>query len=393
MHLSKLETLIIKNAYVPIDLTLLIQMPSVKSFYVDKQTNLDSLSELIGFIESIIVPKNLEKEKQDLAKIKFPNGEITEYHSIFLMSKYKKGYLKDILIWTFLLTTFVSCQENEKSNLTLFSDQIPTDKALIFGQKVISTDNFEFGITFNPEMNELFFTRRKPDEDNKIYHMKLEDGKWSNPELAFFTSDEGWDFEPHISPKGDRLYFGSVRPLPDTVKPRGLYQWYCEKKEDNWGTPTPLEEPFTDKTIMYLTSTKHDNLYFTSGEEGDEPGDWVIYNAINEKGQYSSINRMGKAINFDGKYIAHPYISPDESYIIYDGESTSGYGDNDLYISFNKNGIWTAAVNLGPGINTDQTEMCPSVSPDGKYLFFHRGDSDNGDIYWADFTLIKQRFE
>lgn len=141
---------------------------------------------------------------------------------------------------------------------------------------------------------------------------------------------------------------------------------------------------------MYLTSSENGNLYFTSGEQGDKPEDWVIYNSVNEDGQYASVKRMGNEINFTGKYIAHPYISPDESYIIYDGEGTEGYGDNDLYISFNNNGKWTEAVNMGPQVNTDQTEMCPSVSPDGKYLFFHRGGEGHGDIYWIDFRPIKE---
>jgi len=35
-----------------------------------------------------------------------------------------------------------------------------------------------------------------------------------------------------------------------------------------------------------------------------------------------------------GKYNAHPFIAPDEAYIIWDGERDSGYGDTDLYISF-----------------------------------------------------------
>ena len=78
-------------------------------------------------------------------------------------------------------------------------------------------------------MDELYFTRRKSGEDNKIYTMKLIDGKWSNPEPAFFTASEGWDFEPHISPKGDKLYFGSTRPLPDSLKSNGLHQWYSTK--------------------------------------------------------------------------------------------------------------------------------------------------------------------
>jgi len=301
--------------------------------------------------------------------------------------------IKILPILTFLLVFITSCQDSKKSSLTLLSDQIPTDTALIFGHGIISTDNYEFAITFNPEMDELYFTRRKPEEDNEIYTMKLVDGKWSEPKLPFFSTNKGWDFEPHISPEGDLLYFGSTRPLNDTIKPSGLHQWYSEKNASGWSKPVPLEKPFVDRFVMYLTSTENGNLYFTSGEKGDKPEDWVIYNSIKEEGQYSSINRMGKEINFSGKYIAHPYIAPDEGYIIYDGESTSGYGDNDLYISFNKNGTWTEAYNLGPEINTDQTEMTASVSPDEKYLFFHRGGDDNGNIYWIDFRPIKERIQ
>ncbi|MEP2668624.1 MAG: hypothetical protein ABJH04_06510 [Cyclobacteriaceae bacterium] len=299
-------------------------------------------------------------------------------------------YINTFIILISLLVLSTSCQDSEKSNLTLLSDQIPTDTALVFSPDIISTDNFEFAITFSPEMDELYFTRRKPDEKNVVYQMQLSDGKWSDPELAFFTPDSGWDFEPHINPKGDLLYFGSVRPLNDTIQPSGLHQWVSKKSTNGWSNPMPMEEPFDDRIIMYLTSSENGNLYFTSGEQGDKPEDWVIYNSVNEDGQYASVNRMGNEINFTGKYIAHPYISPDESYIIYDGEGTEGYGDNDLYISFNKNGKWTEAVNLGPQVNTDQTEMCPSVSPDGRYLFFHRGGEDHGDIYWIDFRPIKE---
>ncbi|MGB5236313.1 MAG: hypothetical protein WBM43_12725 [Flavobacteriaceae bacterium] len=303
-------------------------------------------------------------------------------------------FVKLLFFLTFLLVFISSCQKSEKSNLTLLSDKIPTDTALVFGKGIVSTDNFEFAITFNPEMDELFLTRRKPEEDNTIYTMKLVDGKWSDPKPAFFKANNGWDFEPHIDPTGSRLYFGSTRPLNDTIQSSGLHQWYCKKKSSGWDKPVPLEKPFVDRpVIMYLTSSENGNLYFTTGEKGDKPEDWVIYNSINEQGQYKNITRMGSEINFPGKYIAHPYISPDESYILYDGEGSSGYGDNDLYISFNKNGSWTKAINLGSEVNTDQTEMCPSVSPDGKYLFFHRGGEDNGDIYWIDFKPIKERIE
>lgn len=291
----------------------------------------------------------------------------------------------------FILIIAVSCNENETSNLAVLSTTLPNDTALVFADGMVSTDAFEFAITFTPNMDELFFTRRIGDGDNAIYSMSLVDGAWSEPKPAFFKAQKGWDFEPHVDPKGHRLYFGSTRPLPDSTKSTGLHQWYSNKTETGWGTPVPLESPFVDKSvIMYLTSAENGNLYFTTGEKGDTPEDWVIYNANKEQEGYGSIQRMGTEINGSGKWIAHSYIAPDESYMLYDFKSESGFGEADIYISFNKEGSWTEPFNLGPQVNTVQTEMCPSVSPDGKYLFFHRGGDDSGDIYWIDFRPIKE---
>lgn len=294
----------------------------------------------------------------------------------------------------FLVSLLFSCTKETPSNLMLLDANNPINTPLIFGEGIISTDSYEFAITFSPNMDELYFTRRKLGEDNKIYTMKLVDGQWSNPKPAFFTTTKGWDFEPHINPQGDKLYFGSTRPLNDTIKSTGLHQWYSKKTQNGWSNPVPLERPFIEKSIiMYLTSSRNENLYFTTGEKGDKPEDWVIYKSIKEDEQYKSIDRMPNEINSPGKWIAHSFIAPDESYMIYDFKSESGYGESDLYISFNKNGKWTKPYNLGPKINTDHTEMAASVSPDGKYLFFHRGNENEGNIYWVAFEPIKEEIQ
>jgi len=177
-----------------------------------------------------------------------------------------------------------------------------------------------------------------------------------------FSSNETWEFEPHINPTGDRLYFGSTRPINDTLKSPGLIQWYSERRNSGWSEPLPLEKPSAATYMMYLTSSANGNLYFTSQEEGAKPENGGIYYAMTEAGGYSDIRKMGNEIN-TGKMIAHPYIAPDESYMIFDGERPSGFGDSDLYISFKRNGSWTEAYNLGSKINTEQTEMAASVSP------------------------------
>jgi hypothetical protein len=78
------------------------------------------------------------------------------------------------------------------------------------------------------------------------------------------------------------------------------------------------------------------------------------------------------------------YISPEEDYLIFSG------GENaDLYIRFKNNtDQWGEPVNLGGKINTVQWERFPYVSPDGKYLFFTRGNSDESNLYWVSTAII-----
>jgi|GEM_PF-702697 len=280
------------------------------------------------------------------------------------------------------------------SKLALLSRPIPTDTSLVFAPGIISTeDSFESPITFNSDMTELFFGRKKPKEKIKIYTMKLIDGTWSKPELASFSLNKEYsDYRPRLNPKGDVLYFSSKRPLKVGTESTGSHhQWSVKKDESGWGQPIPVEEPFIDRPIVDLIPSENGNLYFSANKKNGKPEDEGVYYSINQDGQYTAIKRMGNEINSPDNWTCCPYIAPDESYIIYDGATrASGFGGADLYISFNKNGNWTKSYNLGPRVNTKYGEGTATVSPDGKYLFFYRSTVNNGDIYWVDFTQLKK---
>jgi len=300
-------------------------------------------------------------------------------------------HIKYLLILTFLLSISACKQESERSNLTLFSNQIPTDTSLVFAPGIISTEHtFESPITFNSDMTELFYGHQKPKEKIKIYTMKLIDGRWSKPEIASFSLNSEYpDSRPRLNPKGDLLYFSSNRPLEGSTESSGQHQWYVKKNESGWGEPIPVEEPFVDKSIVDLTPSENGNLYFSANKKNGKSEDEGIYYSINQDGQYTSTKRMSDEINYPDNWTCCPYIAPDESYIIYDSPRTSGFGDTDLYISFNKNGSWTESYNLGPRVNTEHGEGLATVSPDEKYLFFYR-TVNRGDIYWIDFIQLKK---
>lgn len=265
----------------------------------------------------------------------------------------------------------------------------------VFAPGIVSLDDhYEGSLVFSPDMDELFFQRRKVEESHNIYTMKLVNGRWSMPELATFSrKKEFLDLHPRFSSDGARLYFGSTRPLPDSISSSGLHQWYIEKNQNGWGQPKLLlKELFEDEWIMCVTPAQNGNLYFTSKEKEDKLEDEGIYYAINQEGHYGDIESMGNVINGDGKWIAHPFAASNESYIIYDAERASGEDNGDLYVSFNQNGVWSESYSLGPEINTELGQGAATVSPDGEYLFFssvQEGD-ETSTMYWVSTAVIDQ---
>ncbi len=247
-----------------------------------------------------------------------------------------------------------------------FGQKPPGLEPEIFAPGIISTDGYEFAITFSPGGKELYFTRAGGEKNyptNYLMVCRYEDNRWTEPEIASF-SGEYFDFESHISPNGNRLYFGSQRPKPQGIKAEGDI-WLLEKTDHGWGEPKFLDAPVNNGFAMYVTSAKNGNLYYT-GVDG-------LYRSIYKNGKYSEPEKLKDE---NGEYFsgAHPFIAPDESYLIFD----SGPG---LMISFQtKDGTWTNAKKMGIIPN-----MCPSVSPDGKYLFFAR----HGNIVWVDAKIIE----
>jgi len=83
----------------------------------------------------------------------------------------------------------------------------------------------------------------------------------------------------------------------------------------------------------------------------------------------------------------HPYISSDESYIIFGVSRPSEIIDNVLFFSYKEeNGNWSDPKEINLGMKAGQ----PHVTPDGKYLFFTSGEQGAGEIYWVSTKIIEE---
>jgi Tol biopolymer transport system component len=100
---------------------------------------------------------------------------------------------------------------------------------------------------------------------------------------------------------------------------------------------------------------------------------------------------LGDLVNRGGA--SHGFVAPDESYLLFNSPRAGSFTKNDIWISFRgKDGAWMAPVNLGKRINCDaMAVLCPTVSPDGKYLFFTRlQEGGTGYVYWVSTRVIEE---
>ena len=78
---------------------------------------------------------------------------------------------------------------------------------------------------------------------------------------------------------------------------------------------------------------------------------------------------------------AYPWIAPDEGYLIFSAaRRADSVGTYDLYIAERRHGVWQRARPLARPINTPAWEFNPSVSPDGRWLYFSSTRAHSGAL-------------
>ena len=281
----------------------------------------------------------------------------------------KKKYFISVLVFTIFLTSCISKKEKTKQSKTQVSKEIylgqkpPGLIPELFAPEIIQTEFRQAAGVFSPDLKEFYLRRRGGKyKSNALVVVKYEDNKWTESLVAERAG------EPFITADGKTMHLGKR---------------YRERTTSGWSEAKKLGAPFDKYRIMRLTSSNNKTHYF---DEASESGPLRYSRFVN------GVYETPKTLDIDyGDWNAHPYIAPDESYIIWDDQrENGGYGGADLYISFRKkDGSWGASINLGDNINSEFEDAYGSITPDGKYFFFHRSAGNNkANIYWVDAKVI-----
>jgi len=305
----------------------------------------------------------------------------------------KKTIIKCLIITTIIIFSGFS-QQNKFPELTgpYFGKEAPLDKAVAFVDGIISVlGEHEMCAAFTEDGKEFYFNRQF-NSNWAIFVTREINGHWTKPEPLPF-SGEYTDRDFTISTDGNTIVFGSDRPAAKGGSRKNKLDIFYTKRlsEGRWSEPENIGAPInTDNGENYPSLSRNGNLYFFS-QRTDGHGGCDIYLSRLVDEQYTTPEVLDSNVNSE-KNDWDSFIAPDENYIIFSSQNRDDtLGGMDLYISFREtDGRWTKAVNMGPRVNSKSGEICPSVSPDGKYLFFTTTRRRNNDIFWMKADIIKE---
>lgn len=132
-------------------------------------------------------------------------------------------------------------------------------------------------------------------------------------------------------------------------------------------------------------------LVFTSCQGRNSYGSCDLFISYKSGQAWSIPENMGSTINSPA-WESQPSLSADGRTLYFVSNRKGGYGGRDIWVSLQKEGKWHTPQNLGRNINTSNEEVSPFIHPNNKTLYF-ASDGLPGfggfDIYYNELDSTK----
>ncbi|WP_086593071.1 OmpA family protein [Hymenobacter crusticola] len=196
------------------------------------------------------------------------------------------------------------------------------------------------------------------------------------------------DYGPTINSDAGMFIFSSKRKM------RGINgvideDLYTSRKEGvSWTDAEPLPKPINssyNEGSACITKDGH-TLYFARCECPNCHGNCDLFVSTFKEGQWSVPKSLGTQVN-SAAWDSQPTLSPGEDTLYFASDRLGGFGLSDIWYTYKqKNGQWARAENMGPAVNTRESEVSPYFHPLYNVLYF----SSRGQLLnYGDFDIYK----
>lgn len=173
------------------------------------------------------------------------------------------------------------------------------------------------------------------------------------------------DYFPGVTADGQTLIF--TRLIDGNNE-----EFFISKNEGNvWGAArnmgNPVNTPQNEGTISLSSDGQY--IFFTGCNRPDGEGSCDLYFSALDGDTWRKPQNLGFPINTRA-WDSQPSVSFDGKTLYFSSSRPGGIGESDLWYSTYSKGKWSAPINLGPEINTTGSEQAPFIAKDDQTLYF-----------------------
>jgi tetratricopeptide (TPR) repeat protein len=186
---------------------------------------------------------------------------------------------------------------------------------------------------------------------------------------------------PQLSPDGEQLVFTGYTQQTDD---ENIY--ISTLKNSTWSVPESISDQINSQRNEGTATLSADGrtLVFASCQDTRGLGSCDLYISFKKGDRWSKAENLGPQINSPA-WESQPSLSADGRQIFFVSDRQGGFGGRDIYVSEkDSSGAWRMAYNVGKNINTRLDELSPFIHANGHTLFF----ASNGHIGMGGFDLF-----
>lgn len=178
------------------------------------------------------------------------------------------------------------------------------------------------------------------------------------------VNTENAEYLPSFTADGETLIY--------TVRKNNQEDFYMSQMVDGeWQEGKPIKSLNTpDNEAAQTVSADGKLMVFTACNRKDGMGSCDLYFTEIKNGRWTKIQNMGLPINTT-KWESQPSLSADGKQLFFASNRGGGRGKYDIWMSERSDkGLWSKPVNLGKEINTADDDQGPFIHQDGQTLYF-----------------------
>ncbi|WP_114782569.1 OmpA family protein [Botryobacter ruber] len=261
------------------------------------------------------------------------------------------------------------------------------------GNYQAAKEQYEHFLRANPRNQKLADLARKHIRTTDFALRAMENPVNFNPELLPAPLNQfGLQYFPYTTADQHQIIF-TARLSSNPGHDENIYvsQWH---EEGGWQEPVSISGLINSAAQEGAATISGDGktLVFTSCNRPDSYGDCDLYISRRTGNEWSKPRNMGNTVN-SRAWDSQPSLSADGRTLYFTSTRGGGQGQEDIWVTFlQDDGNWLKPVNLGASVNTNGKDMAPFIHASGSTLYFvSDGHLGMGGLDAFKTTFTKQR--